>query len=298
MAFTAAMALAVAAAACHSKTPPAGHTAVATIFPVYETLKQVGGGRVAVQLLVLPGMEAHSFEPRPQDAALAASAKIFAYAGVVMEPWAKNFAQGLGAGVNTVDLSAGAHFMKPPQSSSSRAAYDPHYWLDFDNASLMAANAEAALAKAFPEDEKYFSANLSVFQKRLIALDAAYKKRLSSCKSKTLIYAGHFSFGYLAARYGLDYHALGDISPDADPSAGKIASLVMAAKSAGAKTVFAEEMASPRFARLVADETGATVATLNPMHEISRADFATGANYFSIMETNLDRIAEGLSCSK
>jgi zinc transport system substrate-binding protein len=296
LAFAAAAALAVAAAACRARTPASGQSAVATIFPVYVTLKEVAGARVDVRLLVQPGMEAHSFEPRPQDAETAASSRVFAYAGDVMEPWARNFARGLGGGVNIFDMSAGTKLLKPPLSSSSGAAYDPHYWLDFDNAAVMAQNAQRALSAAFPADAAYFAANSAGVGKKLSALDAEYKKRLSSCKSRTLIYAGHFSFGYLAARYNLDYHALGDISPEAEPSAGKIAALVMAAKAAGAKTVFAEEMASPRFANLVAAETGASVVVLNPMHEISPADFAGGADYFSIMETNLDRIAQGLQC--
>ena len=41
--------------------------AVATLFPLYDFAKAVGGDKVETTLLLPPGVEAHSFEPSPQD---------------------------------------------------------------------------------------------------------------------------------------------------------------------------------------------------------------------------------------
>jgi len=268
---------------------------VATIFPVYDIMREAGGIRASVSLLVPPGAEAHSFEPRPSDAVKSASVQVFAYAGDSMEPWARKFAAGLdSSGLLIADLSRGVRLRAP----ASGAGSDPHIWLDFANAAAMAENAARALSAVDPPNKDYYYSNLAGIKRRLAKLDAEYKTGLASCRSRAVIYAGHFSFGYLAARYGLEYHALGDAGPDAEPSAGRVAGLARAARAAGAKTVFAEEMSSPKFAQAIASEIGAQVETLNPMHEITRSDFDSGEDYYSIMEDNLRALSKGLGCAK
>jgi len=64
------------------------------------------------------------------------------------------------------------------------------------------------------------------------------------------------------------------------------------------KTIFYEEMSSSKFAKAIAQEAGADVLPLNPMHEITREQYDRGADYFSIMESNLKNLSSGLRCVK
>ncbi|MBF0570031.1 MAG: zinc ABC transporter substrate-binding protein, partial [Candidatus Omnitrophica bacterium] len=59
----------------------------ATIFPLYDFARAIGGDRVAVTLLLPPGVEAHTFEPRPRDIVSLNRADVFLYTGSAMEPW-------------------------------------------------------------------------------------------------------------------------------------------------------------------------------------------------------------------
>jgi len=273
--------------------PPARNdiSCAATIFPVYSVMKAVGGDRVSAFLLVPPGSDAHEYEPRPQDVVRMASSRIFACAGNVMEPWAGKFAAAVGGSEMTfADLSAGVKFI------NSGAGPDPHYWLDLGNAAVMAQNAAAVLERAAPQNRDYYRENLSRFRSRLSELDAEYKTALSSCKYRTIIYAGHASFGYLAARYGLGYYALGGSEPGAEPPAARMSALAAAAKGAGMKAVFYEELSAAAPARTIAKEAGADIIPLNPLHEITPAQYAGGADYLSLMEGNLKNLAQGLEC--
>jgi zinc transport system substrate-binding protein len=68
---------------------------VTTLFPLYEFAKEVGGENVEVTLLLPPGTESHSFEPRPSDIIKMNNADLFLYIGEDMEPWAHNVIEGL-----------------------------------------------------------------------------------------------------------------------------------------------------------------------------------------------------------
>ena len=54
---------------------------VTTLFPLYDFAKQVGGERSNVSLLLPPGVEPHSFEPKPGDILKLESADLFIYTG-------------------------------------------------------------------------------------------------------------------------------------------------------------------------------------------------------------------------
>ena len=72
------------AAACSADGKP---KVIATLFPQYDFVRQVGGDRVNVRLLLPPGVEPHEFEPTPHDIIEINQADIFIYTNKYMEPW-------------------------------------------------------------------------------------------------------------------------------------------------------------------------------------------------------------------
>lgn len=67
---------------------------VTTLFPLYEFAKEVGGENIDVTLLLPPGAEPHSFEPKPSDIKKIENADAFIYVGEIMEPWAHDILEG------------------------------------------------------------------------------------------------------------------------------------------------------------------------------------------------------------
>ncbi len=68
---------------------------VTTLYPLYEFAKEVGGDKIEVTLLLPPGAEAHTFEPRPSDIIKINKSQLFIYIGAGMEPWAEDIIQGI-----------------------------------------------------------------------------------------------------------------------------------------------------------------------------------------------------------
>ena len=77
---------------------------VATLFPQYDFVRQIGGNKVEVSLLLTPGTETHTYEPTPQDIINVNNSDLFIYTGKNMEPWSDTIASGIDS--NTIILDA------------------------------------------------------------------------------------------------------------------------------------------------------------------------------------------------
>lgn len=289
-------------------------TIVTTLFPTYDFAKMVSADVAEVTLLLPPSVEPHSYEPKPSDIVKINQADLFVYTGEFMEPWAGDIISGLDKKVKVVDGSVGVELINIEEGEDGqdnhgegrehtdepddhdRAGFDPHIWLDFDNAQKMAANIEEALVEIDQKNAKFYERNLKQYQAKLQALDGKYARVLSTCKTNKLIYAGHYAFGYLANRYGLDYQAVQGISGEGEPTAVDMIALVEEIADNDLKFIFYESLSSPRIARTLSEETDTQLLMLSPAANISKTDFEKGKTYISIMEDNLENLALGLRC--
>ncbi len=263
---------------------------VTTLFPLYDFAKNIGGDKVEVFLLLPPGVEAHSFEPKPSDIAKISEADVFVYTGKFMEPWVEDIIKGVsGKNVKIVDSSVGAKMIL-------EGFTDPHIWLDFDNAKIIVDNIAQAFSEKDTANTNYYKEKADDYKNALSMLDNEYKTALSSCKNKEIVYGGHYAFGYLARRYGLEYLAAQGVSPDAEPTAQDLIQLVQQIKKNNIQYVFYEELTSHKIAETLASETKAKMLLLSAAHNLTKEDFENKASFISIMEKNLNNLKIGLQC--
>jgi zinc transport system substrate-binding protein len=274
-------------------------TVVTTLFPLYDMAKNIGANKVEVSMLLPPGVEPHTFEPKPTDIVRINEADIFVYTGRFMEPWAEDIIKGVAnKRLIVVDGSKGTQMIPAVSLDKEEptGALDPHIWLDFDNAKIIVRNIAQALELRDPTDKAFFEQKADDYNKRLTEFDAVFRKILSSCKSKEIIYAGHYAFGYVAKRYGLRYLAAQGVSPDAEPTARDLARLVEQIKKNHIHYVFYEEMTSPKIAETIAGETHAKLLLLNAAHNLTKDQFKHGVSFFEILNFDLENLKIGLGC--
>jgi zinc transport system substrate-binding protein len=276
---------------------------VTSLFPLYDFVRQIGGDQVEVTLLLPPGVEAHSFDPKPDDILRVNRAGLFIYTHKAMEVWAATIAQSVDpARVTIVDASVGAQLRQNSGHGDEHAhkhksaAIDPHLWLDFANAQVMVENIAAAMAHKDPAQRDLYLRNAAAYLARLDALDAAYRTALADCKQRTLLQGGHFALGYLTARYGLKYQAAAAVNPEAEPTAATMAALVKQMRRNDLRYLFSEELVSPKLAETIAKEAGGSVLLLSAAHNVSKTDFERGITFVEIMERNLKNLQIGLEC--
>ncbi|MFA5995391.1 MAG: zinc ABC transporter substrate-binding protein [Patescibacteria group bacterium] len=268
-------------------------TIVTTLYPLYDFAKQVGQANVNVVLLLPPGVEPHSFEPKPSDVVKINEADVFVYTGSFMEPWAADIIAGSDKNLKIVDASVGIEMMK---EADHEPGVDPHIWLDFANAKIIVNNITQALIAQDPANSTFYQTNAKNYNNQLTELDNHYAKTLATCKSNEIIYGGHYAFGYLAKKYQLNYTAAQGLAPDAEPTATDLINLVDQIKQNQIAYVFYEELASPKIAETLANETAAKLLLLNAAHNVSQADMQSNVTFINIMNDNLASLSTGLQC--
>src|SRR4030065_749558 len=193
---------------------------VTTLFPLYDFAKNIGKKKADVTLLLPPGVESHSFDPKPGDILRIHEADIFVYTGKFMEPWVEDVLKGIGdKGPLIIDSSRSVILTEDTtetEHNRKRLKMDPHIWLDFSKARKMVDNILEGFLKRDPENSNFYQKNATKYKIKLDKLDKRFKDSLSSCKKDVLIHGGHFAFGYLAKRSYMKYlSAYRGFAPDA-----------------------------------------------------------------------------------
>lgn len=290
---------------------------LSTIYPEYDFAKQIGGELVDSTLLIPPGTEAHHYEPTPQDLIALKEADVFVYTSEAMEPWIDKMLKQVGPNTIVIEASKDVHMLDADElglsgalveheeehanetSTTNEAAHDhegvdPHIWLDPANAKIMAKNITDGLIQASPELANSLQTNYDSYAKELDALDASYTDTLKAFNNKSIMFAGHFAFGYLAHKWQIEiFSPYEGFSPDAEPSPQKIAEMIDLMKSKQIKTVYYEELIDPKIARVIASESGAELVMLHAAHNVSREELTKGITYIDIMKANLEKLKVG-----
>ncbi|HMK49900.1 MAG TPA: metal ABC transporter substrate-binding protein, partial [Thermodesulfovibrionales bacterium] len=69
---------------------------IASIAPMADFVRQVGGERVDVKLLLPPGASPHTFEPTPKIVKVVSTADLFVKVGAGLEFWAEKIIRASG----------------------------------------------------------------------------------------------------------------------------------------------------------------------------------------------------------
>lgn len=265
---------------------------VTSFYAMYDFAEKIGGDKVSVINMVPAGIEPHDWEPAASDITNLEKAQVFIYNGAGMEHWVDTVLDSL-SNKELVITEASSGITLQKGHSEEEGTYDPHVWLNPENAKSEMNNIKEAFIKADPNNEAYYSENYETYAAKLDALDKKYKETLTALENKDIIVA-HEAFGYLCNAYGLNQVGIEGLSPDSEPDPSKMEEIIQFAKDNKVKVIFFEELVSPKVAETIAKEVGVRTDVLNPLEGLSEDDIKAGGDYFSVMETNLTSLAEAL----
>jgi zinc transport system substrate-binding protein len=274
---------------------------IATIFPIYDFALNVGGDRVKVTLLLPPATDAHNYELKPEDIVNVGKADIFLFTNFEMEQWAYKIIKAAGEKTNVLPVETGSGTVLLPLTDGDDHAkdasrFDPHIWLDLDNAQKMVDNIARAFIKKDSRSSDYYLKNAREYKLKLIVLDQRYRNELNNCKTKTILHAGHWAFAYLAKKYNFIYRSASNVTADAEPTPQKMVSLIEQVKAEKISYIYYEDLVAPRLAQTIAKETGAGLLKLSNGHDISKKDMKSGLSFILLMENNLNALKKGMQC--
>lgn len=286
---------------------------MASFYPMYDFATKVGGDKVEVTNMVPAGTEPHDWEPAATDVKNLEEADVFIYNGAGMEHWTEDVLGALdNKELKVVEASRGLTLLEgkeedeeetedsssdsdaSDESTDSEITYDPHVWLNPLTAKAEMENIKNAFVEADPDNKDYYEQNYETYVEKFDQLDKEYKDGLADTKSKDLI-TSHEAFGYLCQAYGLNQVGIEGLSPDSEPDASRMNEIIKFAKENNVKTIFFEELVSPKVSETIADEIGAKTAVLNPLEGLTDDEISAGEDYFSVMESNLKTIEDALN---
>lgn len=267
---------------------------VTTFYPVYEFTKQVAGEEGNVTLLIGAGTEVHDYEPSAKAVATIQDADTFVYENENMETWVPSLLKTLDTKKVKVIKATGDMLLLPGSEeeehdhdgSEHHHEYDPHVWLSPKRAITLVENIRDSLVKDYPDKKATFEKNAQAYIEKLQALDKDYTDGLKNAKQKDFV-TQHAAFRYLALDYGLTQVSVTGLSPDAEPSAARLAALTQYIKDNQIKYIYFEENASKALASTLSKETGVKLDVLNPLESLTEKETKEGADYISVMKSNL-----------
>ncbi|MBR2212140.1 MAG: zinc ABC transporter substrate-binding protein [Fibrobacter sp.] len=301
---------------------------VTTIYPEYAWVKEILGARVDsldLVLLVKNGMDLHSFNPSAKDIATIANADVVVYVGGESDQWvakalaatpkagrvALNLMELLGDRVKEEEVVEGMehehehaeeHEHEHAEEHGEEAEEvenDEHVWLSLKNAEILVRQLAEAVAKLDTAHAAEYHMNAALYIARISALDAQYRAMVDSASFKTILFGDRFPFRYLVDDYGIKYFAaFVGCSAESEASFETVAFLAGKMDSLALPAIFTIDGSNGKIARAILDASkkskDAQVLKLNSMQSVTDAQMQAGADYLSMMQSNLEILKKAL----
>lgn len=279
---------------------------VCTVFPAYDWVREVLGGRageVELFLLTENGEELHSYQPTAEDLIRIYDCDLFLYVGGESDRWTQELFDGrekktaslldlLRENVKKEETVAGM------ESDADGAEDDEHIWLSLSNAKIAVSEIAVLLGELDPPNAAEYAANAAAYSERLTALDGEYRAAAENAVHKTVLFGDRFPFRYLTDDYGLEYYAaFSGCSAETEASFETVIFLAEKTDELGLDAILTIEGAQHRIAEAIVQNTkekDQAILTLNSMQSVTAAEAANGTTYLSIARENLEVLKEAL----
>lgn len=304
----------------------------ASVYPIYDFTKKIGGDKINLSMLTKPGEEPHHYEPSSDDIKNLSKADLFIYNGAGLESFTDKIIES-NPDLKTCQASEGVDLIKAThnhdhdhdfcqnsddanhnhnhenennhnheakenhsshEEEHHHGMYDPHTWLSIKNAKIEMENIKNKLSEIDPDNASYYQKNFDKYAKMCDDLDKEYSQKISVLPNRVMV-VSHQAFGYLCGDYGLSQVPIKNISNEDEPDAQTMAQIIDYIKKNNIKYICVEEMTSTKIADTIKAETGAQIKVLSPVETLTQEQMDKGEDYFSIMENNLKILEEVLS---
>lgn len=267
--------------------------AVASFSILGDLVRQVGGDRVAVDVLVGPGSDAHVFQPTPSQARQVGQAQIVFSNGLGFEGWMNRLlATASYKGRHVVvsrgikPLHAEGEHNRQAKGAHHHEETDPHAWQAVPNAMVYVGHIAKGLCEADAAGCETYQKNATAYVAQLKSLDAEIRTAWASIPAaQRKVITSHDAFGYYARAYGVTFLAPQGVSTDSEASAKGVAQLVRQIRKENIKALFVESISDPRLIDQIGRETGVKPAG-ELFSDALSDDKGPAATYVAMMRAN------------
>jgi zinc transport system substrate-binding protein len=232
-----------------------------SIVPQRYFVEKIGGDRVDVSVMVLPGNSPATYEPRPKQMVALSKASLYYAIGVPFEKVWLDKIVAHNIKMHLVHTEEGVE-KKPMKADKPHGIKDPHIWLSPPLVMVQARNILRGLLRVDPANCSIYEANYKKFIMELVDLDnELFGVFLGKKRARFMVF--HPAWGYFARAYDLEMIPIE--SEGKDPKPADLKRLVRKAKKYGIDVVFVQPEFSSKSAGVIAREIGGQVVFANPL---------------------------------
>ncbi len=268
---------------------------VATFSVLGDLVKNVGGERIEVSVLVGPNGDAHVYSPSPADAKKLHEARLVIVNGLGLEGWLTRLVQASGTKAAPLVATNG---VKPRRMADAHGhahtASDPHAWHSVANVKIYVGNIRDGLIKADPAGESEYRMNAHAYLAKLDALELEVQAAIGRIAAgQRRIITSHGAFGYFGDAYGMEFISPKGVSTESEASAKDVAKIIAQIRAQKIPAVFLENITDPRLMQQIAKETGARIGGTLFSDALSAPDGPAGS-YIDMMRNNIRALSKAL----
>jgi len=258
-------------ASCRSPGNKQGERVITVSIPPFKYfVEAVADSDFTVNVMLPPGADHHSWEPLPRQITALAGSEAFIINGRLgfEYAWMDRFRE-INPGMKITDLSAGISLIEPVEEAGHEGhghedeGVDPHYWISPKEAYIMAATVRDLVIALNPSAAERYVRNYDRLIAGITEADSVVTGFLSDAPSKTFMIF-HPALAYLARDYGLEQISFEDEGKS--PSPARMKELIDLTREKGIKVIFIQAEYDLKSAQVIAEETGATLITIDPMN--------------------------------
>jgi zinc transport system substrate-binding protein len=231
-------------------------------------VEKIAGNTLTIGLMVPAGASSHTYEPTPRQMMEAAQANIWFQIGESFEARAGRSLRSHNPSMRLVDLQTGLDLIYEHccchASHSHANCVDPHFWLSARQGKLQAATIASVLISAYPQHQQLYQQNLQNFLNELDSLDKEISGILAPLQQRTLL-VSHPAYAYFCRDYNLKQLSIE--FEGKDPTPQQLTTILQETRKARVRTIFIQQQYSNKGAKLIADQIGARLVTLDPYAE-------------------------------
>ena len=242
--------------------------------PLKSLAEAVGGSRVVVSVLVPPGADPHTFEPKPRQMTELARARAYFALGMPFEeillsriarttPSLKVLR--VDRGIPRIPMEGPSHEEEEAQEGHHHEeGLDPHVWLSPRNGLVLVQNLRDDLCALDPAGAGTYRRNAQALSDRIRALDRDLTSLFAPRKGMTLL-VFHPAWGYFCRDYGLVQLAVE--AEGKEPKPAQMKALIDQGRERKVKVLFVQPQISSKSAATLAKALNARVVKADPLAE-------------------------------
>ena len=252
-------------------------TVVVSIKPIHALVASLMDGVGEPVLLVEVGGSPHGYTLKPSQAAALSDADLVVWIGEGLESYLAAPLQSLVPAEKTLELASLPDITLLPVRESGvweahdeehdadheHAGYDPHLWLDPQNAIVIARAVSERLVALDPANSDRYRANLSALIETIDRLDREAAAAFAPVRKAPFI-VFHDAFQYLERRYDLSGVGAILLDPEQGASAARLLAIRDRLAEANVVCAFAEPQVDTGLLETAVEGTEVRIATLDP----------------------------------